>query len=428
MGNTAGSSAAAGPAATADPRSDAPTGSSRVKLRELSITVNDGSFMVGDLAHGEFIELPEIGVVVINALRDGHTLAETEQIARAQAGMDVDVADFVAILRDVGFVESIDGTAIAADSPELTDGGRVGAVAARLARPLYSEPAMMMYGLLFAACVAALTAVRWLRPSYGQLFFLSNPVLSITLLTIVTTPLVIAHELAHWLGGRVEGIPARITVSRRYYLMVAQTDLSGLWALPPRRRLPALLAGMALETIATAFLLGARAAQHLGWWHPAPTLSRLIAALVITQIFSISFQFALFLRTDLYAVLITCLGCRNLSRISRLTMAGLFRRHAAAEDAELAAANPRDRAVARWYGWVQVGGGILVAFYFVVFFAPAVVYTVRWVVSGLVASSPTASRFWVTLVSGCVAMVPVMIPAVTYLQERWRRMARRVAQ
>ena len=109
-------------------------------------------------------------------------------------------------------------------------------------------------------------------------------------------------------------------------------------------------------------------------------------------------------------------------------MAGLFRRHTAAEEAGLAAANPRDRAVARWYSWVQVGGGILVAFYFVVFFAPAVVHTVRWVVSGLAASSPTASRFWVRLVSGCVAVVPVMIPAVTYLQECWRRLARRAAQ
>jgi hypothetical protein len=38
------------------------TGSSRVKLRELRITMNDGSFTVGDLAHGEFIEVPEIGV------------------------------------------------------------------------------------------------------------------------------------------------------------------------------------------------------------------------------------------------------------------------------------------------------------------------------------------------------------------------------
>jgi len=399
------------------------TPGSLIELRKLSITSDDGSFMVGDLARGEFIEVPEIAVIVIEALRDGSTIAEAARLAHAHAGAEVDVAGFVADLRDVGFVTSIDGIAIASGGQELTDGGRAGAVAARLARPLYSLPAMVIYGLLFAGCVVALTAVPWLRPGYGQLFFVSNPVLSIALLNVVTMPLLILHEVAHWLGARAEGIPARITLTRRYYFMVAQTDLTGLWALPPRRRLAPLLAGLAFETVTTVVLLGGLAAAHLGWWHPLPTVSRLIAALVLVQVFSISFQFALFMRTDLYAVLITCLGCRNLSRVSRLTMKGWYRRRTAAEEAELAAADQRDKAVARWYGWVQAGGAALVAFYFAVFFAPATVYLIRWIVTGLATSSPVGSRFWIVLLSGAVAMFPLLVPPVSYLRDRRRRTA-----
>jgi hypothetical protein len=399
------------------------TGSSRIEFGELSITESEDSFMVGDLAHGEFIEVPPIAVVVINALRDGHTVAETAQLARSRVGADVDVADFVAVLRESGFVTRIDGVAIAADRPELTDGGRVGAVAARLARPLYSLPAMLGYGVLFVACVVAVTAVPWLRPGYHQLFFLSNPVFSIALLNIVTMPLLILHEVAHWLGARIEGVPARVTITRRYYFMVAQTDLSGLWALPPRRRLAPLLAGLAFETVTTVVLLAIRVAQHLGWWHLAPVASRLVATLVLVQVVSISFQFAFFMRTDLYAVLITWLGCKNLSRVSRLTMTGLYRRRTAAEDSELAAADPRDKSVARWYGWVQAGGAVLVAFYFVAFFAPATVYTARWIGSGLATSSPEGWRFWVVLASGCVAVIPILIPPVSYLRDRRRRRA-----
>lgn len=398
------------------------TGTSHVELRKLAISANGDGFLVGDLAHGEFIEVPQVAVVAIDALRDGHTVDETAQIALLRTGMDVDVADFVAVLGEVGFVMSIDGVAIAADRPELTDGGRMGAAAARLARPLYSWPAMAAYGLLFTACLMALTTLSWLRPSYGQLFFLSNPVISIALLSVIAMPLLILHEIAHWLGARVEGIPARITLSRRCYFMVAQTDLTGLWALPPRRRFAPLLAGMALDTVTVAALLGTRAAQHLGWWHPAPVVSRLIAALVLVQIFSISFQFAFFLRTDLYAVFAVCLGCRDLTRISRLTMTGWYRRRTPAEDGELAAADPRDRAVARWYVWVQFGGGALAVYYFVAFLMPAIAFSARAIVIGLTEPSPAAAHFWVMLVSGCFALLPIAFPPISYLRERRKRL------
>jgi hypothetical protein len=231
----------------------------------------------------------------------------------------------------------------------------------------------------------------------------------------------VLHEVAHWLGARIEGVPARITISRRYYLMVAQTDLSAMWALPRRRRFGPLLAGMALDTVVTAALLGARAAQFTGWWHPQPTLARLLAALVLGQVFSISFQFVLFLRTDLYGVLITLLGCRNLSRISRLQMTRRYRPLSAAEERELTAADPRDKAVGRWYGWVQVGGVAVAAFYFVAFFAPETIQMIRWIVAGLTSSAPVTLRFWVVLASGCVAFVPVVVPPVTYLRDRRRR-------
>jgi putative peptide zinc metalloprotease protein len=395
-----------------------------IGLRELTITPEGDAFMVGDLARGEFIEVPPIAVVVINALRDGYSIAEASNLARAESAIEVDVVDFVETLRDMGFVASIGGVPIQAEGPKLTDGGRAGAALARLARPLYSTPAWTLYGVLFVGCLVLLIAVPWFRPRYGQMFFLSNPVLSVVLLTVIATPIVMLHELAHWLGARIEGVPARITISRRYYLVVAQTDLSALWALPRRRRFGPLLAGMALDTVVTSALLCARYAQHMDWWHPQPTIARLLAALVLGQAFSISFQFVVFLRTDLYGVLVTGLGCRNLSSISRLRMARLYRRLTSIEEQELGMANPRDMAVARWYSWIQLGGAAVAIFYFVLFFAPAVVHMMRWVASGLTRSSPGALSFWVVLASGCIECALVLIPSITYLRDRLRRSRR----
>lgn len=394
---------------------------SRVELRPLSVRPEGDGFMVGDLARGEFIAVPAIAVVVIDALRDGRTLAEAADRACDSAGTDVDVADFVGTLRDLGFVASIDGESMITEGPELTYGGKLGAVAARLARPLYSAPAWAVYGLLFAGTLVLLTSVAWFRPRYGQFFFLSSPVLSLALLTIIGIPLGMLHELAHWLGARIEGAPARITISRRYYLLVLQTDLSALWSLPRRRRFGALLAGIAFDIVVLAVPLCGRAAQYLGWWHPQPTLARLLAALVLLQVISISFQFVVFLRTDLYAVLITGLGYLNLTRVSRLQMARHYRRLTESEERELASADPRDKAAARWYGWVQAAGLALAAFYFAAFFVPAGVQLVRWVVTGLTTTPATSLHFWVVLISGCVAALPIIIPPLTYLRDRRRR-------
>ena len=95
-------------------------GASHVLLRPLSITVSeDDSFMVGDLARGEFIQVPPIAVTVINALRSGQAVADVAAEARRAAGQDVDVIEFVETLVDCGFVAAVDGVPVPGTGPEL---------------------------------------------------------------------------------------------------------------------------------------------------------------------------------------------------------------------------------------------------------------------------------------------------------------------
>jgi putative peptide zinc metalloprotease protein len=390
---------------------------SRLVLRDLRINREGDEFLVGDAARGEFVAVPAEAISAISALRDGKTLAETAEQVRAETGEQVDVADFAATLIELGFVARADGVALSAGGPELGDGGRLGARAARLARPFYSAPALGGYGALFLGCLVTLTAVPFMRPHVTQMFFLSNPVLSVCLLTAIGMPLAMTHEVAHWLGARARGAGARITVSRRYYMMVLQTDLSALWGLPRRQRFAPLLAGIAWDTVRLSVLIGLRLAAHAGWWDPGPLGSRLIAALIVTHILAISWQFFVFLRTDIYAVLAVGLGCLNLTRVSRLRMARRYRRLNAAEKAELAAASPRDLAAARWYGWIQAAGLVLVAYYFVVFFAPLIISIARWIATGLYHDSPVTFGFWEVLVSGCVALIPPVTALLTYVRD-----------
>lgn len=397
---------------------DALAPGSRVELRVLHVAEQDGEFLVGDVTRGDFIVVPAAGIAVIEQLRQGRTVGEAAAAVQEQTDAKVDAGEFAASLVDLGFVASVDGVQVAGAGPLLREGGQAAAVATRLARPLFSRPAWVIYALLFASCLAALTAVPGLRPKASQLFFLSNPALSLAALTALWLPVAAGHELAHWLGARVEGVPARITVSRRYYLMVLQTDLSALWALPRRRRFGALLAGIAFDTVITAALVGMRAAWLAGWWHPSGLVVRLVSALIVAQAIGISMEFLVFLRSDLYAVMVIGLGCLSLTQVSRLQTKRRFRALTGAEERELATAAARDQKVARWYSWVQVAGAALCAFYFAVYFVPATVFSFRWVVAGASHATPVSFTFWETVITGILLITPALIPPVTYLRDR----------
>jgi putative peptide zinc metalloprotease protein len=123
-------------------------------------------------------------------------------------------------------------------------------------------------------------------------------------------------------------------------------------------------------------------------------------------------------------VLITRLGCLNLSTVSRLHMARRYRRLSAAEEQEIESADPRDQAAARWYGWVQLGGLLVALFYFAAYFVPATVHMLSWLNAGFSGSSPGAARFWEYVGASCVLIIPVIFPPYTYLRDRRRRLHR----
>ncbi len=80
---------------------------------------------------------------------------------------------------------------------------------------------------------------------------------------------------------------------------------------------------MAFDTVVLAGALAVRWLWSAGVLDVAPLLNRLLAAVVILQLVGLLWQTLVFLRTDLYALLVSVLGCFNLYRVSSLTL----RRH-----------------------------------------------------------------------------------------------------
>src|SRR4029079_16038930 len=88
------------------------------------------------------------------------------------------------------------------------------------------------------------------------------------------------------------------------YFLTFETNLTGLWALPPRRRVGPLVAGMAFDAVVLATVLALRVAGI------GP--DRLWAAVALIELAAIVSQFFVFLRSDVYAVMTALLGCTHL--------------------------------------------------------------------------------------------------------------------
>ena len=384
------------------------TPQSRVVLAKLSVVEQNGGFIVGNLDSGVFVELPEIGVRVIERLQVGCTIAEVaDAVSGGGEEEAVDVVDFAQTLAELGFVTGVDGVERARTERAR---GWVRAPRARWIDWLFSPFAWAFYAALSVGCVAVLLLAPQYRPRSTDYFFLPDPVASLAALTLLSFVLTATHEIFHWLAAGVQGIPARFSIGRRLYFLVFETDLTLLWSVPVGRRYAPLLAGMAFDVLTLAAALAVRMLAHAGVMHPPTVVVNLAAAIGVMAVFKLVWQFCVFMRNDLYAVLAIRLGCVNLWRTTMLTLKRTLWRLSPAEAEELDAAHPRDVRHARWYRWVCAGGVVLAAWFAAVVPIPALWYVVGWIGRQLAEPSIANLRFWEALVFGVLALLPQALP------------------
>lgn len=390
------------------------------RVADLSVVDEGGHFLVGDPLTGVFVSLPPIGVEVIGWLAAGSSTAQVAALARESAGEDVDIEEFLGGLEELGFVarqdpdhpEEARGTDATGLSPDPHHRGsivsRVGASAAAAA------------GVLSLALVARRPD---LAPTASDLLALGDPATSLAALTGLTYVLALLHEGAHWHAARLAGVRARVSITRRLYFLTLETDLTGLWALPRRRRYWPLLAGMAFDVVV---LCAAWASQVLlGPDTQVMPLLRLVAFVAVT---GLATQCWIFLRTDLYAVLVVATGCVDLYRTTWLSILHGLRLAGPEHRRAYASAPRRDRRVAAWYRWVWAGGMALAAVFLVGYYLPAVAVTISWTVQMTVPVRLDSLRFWEATALALLIVSPSALTGWVLLRDLARTVSRRVAR
>ncbi|HEX8079531.1 MAG TPA: hypothetical protein VF557_04940 [Jatrophihabitans sp.] len=385
----------------------------------LSLVAEGDDVMVGNPATATFVAVPAVGGVVLSALAAGRSIPEAAAAAFEHSQVEVDVEDFLATLEETGILVYEQGVALPGEVRWVSG------VPSWLARPLFGKVAWSCYALAFVFVVVALAAEPALRPSFEDYLFLPDPILSILCVYAMSVVIVITHESWHWLAGRAIDVPARFRFSYRGAFLVAETDLSLLLTRPRRQRYGPMLAGPAFDTSLLALALGLRWAYFdLGL--PLPdVLARLLGVLILMIVGNLVLQCAVFLRTDLYAVLACALRCDNLYRTSWLTMKKRLLPMTAGESAELESAGRRDRSVARWFSVLYLVGMLGVFWFMLTYILPAAAGGFSWMVPNIMSLNTGSLAFWESVAVALLSAASTLAPLPLALRERrLRRLGR----
>ncbi|MEV7284010.1 hypothetical protein AB0O01_05490 [Streptomyces sp. NPDC093252] len=273
---------------------------SRIRLHELAARPDGAEWIVGRPATGTFVAVPEAGKRALELLGEGLSTGEAARRLEHETGHDLDVADFVDALVELGFVAEVDGRAVPLPEPP-----RPTLPGIRPARVRWTLSPLLPLLVVLLVTAALVVRPEGVSVSYRALLWSEHGSLVLAFGAASGWALLLLHELAHLVTARATGVPARMRLGTRLQFLVMQTDISGIELAPRRHRMTAYLAGIGVNlAVSAGAALAAGAVDG--------TARRVLAALTVLALLPLPFQLMVFMRTDLYFVLQDLTRCRDL--------------------------------------------------------------------------------------------------------------------
>jgi hypothetical protein len=371
----------------------------RVRLRAFTHRHDGDAVTIALTGKNVFLSIPVEGFRLLEWLRDGATAAEASERFEREFGEAPEIGPFLDALRAEGFIA--DSDADDAPEPEPAHGGHLQWFTPRRAR-LFVNPVVGVLSAVIVACgVAAAIARPDVVPLAEGLQFESHFALMTWLTFAIALGGVMVHEFAHVIAARAAGAPARIELSNRMYVVVVQTDMTGVWMAPARARMVAFLAGPILDAVCVAAIMVVLWAYETGRVELAPIPLMLLQGVGFTYIARIIWQCLMFWRTDFYYAIATLLGCKNLmidtENLLRNVRNRLLRRP---ERIDQSAVPPKERRAVGVYAFIWIGGRAVALWAFAAFTIPLLIYYTSQCVTYLAGSN--AGFGWIDFVTALV--------------------------
>lgn len=354
--------------------------------------------IIANAAQSSFLALPSSAVDLLVWLEEGKSIEETQSCYQQKYGECPDIDDFLELLEQEGFLTRLTDNEEAknqAGSISLNVEARrshfVG-ISEKTALAIFSRPVVIGALIIVAVGLLLLVFEPSLFPSIETLVFRQHTgplILGILIFTLLTLFL---HEMAHLVAARAAGVSARLGIGNRLWILVAETDITGIWMASPAQRYLAFLAGPLLDAVGSALCLFCLFAQQHGWFPLAPLVVLLLQAALLSYIFRLLWQCYFFVQTDFYYVFVTMFKCKNLMHDTQGWLLNLLARYLPyIKQRDLSDLSGSELRVIRLYAifWVI---GRLVALYTLVFLTlPILIGYVQLVPSLFSPASPLAS-------------------------------------
>ncbi len=317
--------------------------------------------VVGRPDIGVFFAIPAYAVDLLDILAQGKTVGETQELYRAQYGEAPDLPEFLDFLEKKGFVQprhQVKDRPAPSQSPiHNVHRYHFQHVSPVTAQRLFSKPVLLVCRLLIALALGALAANPSILPDRNAFYFPEHRFFYALSLVIIGCSAVFLHEMGHLLAARALGVKARLSISNRLWMIVAETDLTGLWSVPKQQRYFPMIAGPLVDMVSASILILIQFAAGSGWLHLGPIASRLIPAVLFGYLMRLLWQFFFFVRTDVYYLVATFFDCKSLLKdtemLLRRQMARVFPRISYADQSAIPEAEKR---VIRAYSFVWLFG------------------------------------------------------------------------
>jgi putative peptide zinc metalloprotease protein len=259
---------------------------------------------------GVFLVIPTEALELLDELAAGKTVGETGKIFQERHGDLPDMEDFLCALEERGLVELW-----TSERPTRGPEPRrfhFAKFPETLARKIFGPASIILSASLIVIALIMLGVDRSVLPNRNALYFQQNLTLTTVLVFSVHHAALLVHEMAHLVAARAVGVSSRLSIGHRLWILVAQADMSGLWAVPREKRYLPLLAGPLVDAASSALLVILLFGSRHGWWTISTTAEAMISAILFIYILSLLWQCFFFVRTDLYYVLSNYFGCKNL--------------------------------------------------------------------------------------------------------------------
>ncbi len=275
-------------------------------------------------------------------------------------------------------------------------------------RLFFNRFSILGYILLFFITIGILIKNPQLLPRYKDIFVFDLMVFNMLLYLAISFSLVIIHEFGHVLAMRAVGLPTKINIGHRLFIIVFETDMEPVWRLDSKKRNMLYLAGICFDIVILFLAL----ISPLIFPNISGTFRGIMGFIIFDVTIRLIYQCCIYMKTDLYYVFENMTGCYNLVENAKGYFKGIFSKNKSKHNQEIFAG---EKPVVISYGLFYLIGMAISFVVLVIYFIPQTIYVINHSISGLKMYHHPA-HFW----DGVVMLLQLILGFLLLLYS-WRK-------